>query len=38
MTIKAPGPGIVIFGDARNPWDEREIQGRRDRLLRPGLS
>lgn len=26
MTIRAPGPGLVIFGDARNPWDEREIK------------
>jgi len=26
MVIRAPGPGIVIYGDARNPWDEREIK------------
>jgi HlyD family secretion protein len=26
MTIRAPGPGLVIYGDQRNPWDEREIK------------
>lgn len=26
MVIRAPGPGIVIYGDARNPWEEREIK------------
>jgi HlyD family secretion protein len=26
MIIRAPGPGIVIYGDARNPWDDREIK------------
>jgi HlyD family secretion protein len=26
MTIRAPGPGLVIFGDARNPWDDREVK------------
>jgi HlyD family secretion protein len=26
MTLRAPGPGLVIYGDQRNPWDEREIK------------
>ena len=26
MTIRAPGPGLVIYGDARDPWDDREIR------------
>lgn len=26
LTIRAPGPGIVIYGDARNPWDDRQVK------------
>jgi HlyD family secretion protein len=26
MTIKAPGPGLVIFGDQRNPWNDMEVK------------
>ena len=26
MIILAPGPGIVIYGDANKPWDDREIK------------
>lgn len=26
MTIRAPSAGIVLYGDARNPWDERQIK------------
>ncbi len=26
MVIHAPGNGIVIYGDARNPWDDRQIK------------
>ncbi len=26
MVIRAPGPGIVVYGDARNPWEDREIK------------
>ena len=26
LTIHAPGPGLVIYGDQRNPWDDREIK------------
>jgi HlyD family secretion protein len=26
MTIKAPGPGIVVFGDQRNPWNQMEVK------------
>ncbi len=26
MVILAPGPGIVVYGDARNPWEDREVK------------
>ena len=26
MTLRAPNSGIVIYGDARKPWDDREIK------------
>jgi RND family efflux transporter MFP subunit len=26
MTIRAPSPGLVIYGDARNPWEDRQIK------------
>lgn len=26
MVIRAPGPGMVVYGDARNPWEERQIK------------
>ena len=26
MVIRAPGPGIVIYGDARNPWEDRQVR------------
>ena len=26
MTIRAPSAGLVIYGDSRNPWDERQIK------------
>ena len=26
MVVRAPGDGIVIYGDARNPWEDREVK------------
>jgi HlyD family secretion protein len=26
MTIRAPAPGLVIYGDARNPWEDRQVK------------
>lgn len=26
MTIRAPAPGLVVFGDARNPWEDRAVK------------
>ncbi|MCG3135993.1 MAG: Multidrug resistance protein MdtA [Planctomycetes bacterium] len=26
MVIRAPSAGMVVYGDARNPWDERQVK------------